>query len=562
MTPNHNFPADFSSQSLSSSDDYVTDLTARHVSPFPDYSENVPINGIADDAISKQLSKSKSRISTIHTNMDEEEDIESTDKKEYSKEKETEITSVQSISQDAKFNRFLNKQKGIYVAIASLSCFLSPMSGLAFLPAVPEIAERFNTTGEIINISAAVYCVFMAILPCIFSPLSDIYGRRISFLGCMVAYCICTVLVAVSVNLAMFFVFRAFTALFATAFFSIGAHIVSDLCVPLERGKSMSWILSGTQLGTAIGGVIGGIIVNYTSWRVIFAFLAAIGFLIFLPGLFFLPETMVQTKHEMLLVEVRKSEPERKFVFVWFNPLRVILALRYPTLFIDGFVVMGMLYNMYSLLTPIRYVMNPRFDLTEPLYSGLFYLAPGFGYFVGTFFGGRWADHVVKKWIKKRGRRLPEDRLRQVVLPLTVVYPISILIYGWSIEKEFGGVAVPVIFMFLSGVSQTSIFPAVNTYCLDSMPELHGDGIASSYFSRFLAAAVGSATCLRSINHIGVGWSCTISALILWVCLGLNFVLIFWGEDMRLNSLVKRKLRSREEVDSILRLKKNEPKYW
>lgn len=541
----------------------VTHSGAQTGTATPDSNEVIAVTGLSEEDFNAEFYKSKSKVSTIRGDIELSIENTNSDSKNNSKQEEVlEVTSVYSISKDEKFNRFTNKQKNIYVAIASLSCFLSPMSGLAFLPAVPEIADRFGTTGEIINVSAAVYCVFMALLPCIFSPLSDIYGRRITFLSCIVAYCICTVIVAVSVNLTMFFIFRAFTALFATAFFSVGAHIVGDICIPQERGKNMSWILSGTQLGTAIGGVIGGIIVNYTSWRVIFWFLAGLGFLIFIPGVFLLPETMVQTKHEVLLLEAKKSEPSKKFVFVWFNPFRVILALRYPTLFIDGFVVMGLLYNMYSLLTPIRYVMNPRFDLTEPLYSGLFYLAPGFGYFVGTFFGGRWADHVVKKWIKKRGRRLPEDRLRQVVIPLTIVYPVSILIYGWSIEKEVGGVAVPVIFMFLSGVSQTSIFPAVNTYCLDSMPELHGDGIASSYFSRFMAAAIGSATCLRSIEHIGVGWSCTISALILWLCLGLNFVSIYWGENIRLQSLVKKKLRSREEVDEIFRLKKSEPRYW
>lgn len=553
---------DYNKLGLASPSYEVTHITETGTST-PDSHEVMGVTGLTEEELNAEFYKSKSRVSTIRTNNDRELAIENGDWKNTAKDEEVlEVTSVYSISKDEKFNRYTNRQKNIYVAIASLSCFLSPMSGLAFLPAVPEIADRFGTTGEIINVSAAVYCVFMALSPCIFSPISDIYGRRYTFLGCIVAYCLCTVLVAVSVNLAMFFIFRAFTALFATAFFSVGAHIVADICIPQERGKNMSWILSGTQLGTAIGGVIGGIIVNYTSWRVIFWFLAGLGFLIFIPGVIFLPETSMQTKHLVLLQEARQTQPDKKFVFVWFNPFRVILALRYPTLFIDGFVVMGLLYNMYSLLTPIRYVMNPRFDLTEPLYSGLFYLAPGFGYFVGTFFGGRWADFVVKKWIKKRGRRSPEDRLRQVVIPLTVVYPVSILIYGWSIEKEVGGVAVPVIFMFLSGVSQTSIFPAVNTYCLDSMPELHGDGIASSYFSRFMAAAVGSATCLRSIEHIGVGWSCTISALILWLCAGLNFVLIFWGEGIRLNSLVKRKLRSREEVDEIFRLKKSEPKYW
>jgi len=122
---------------------------------------------------------------------------------------------------------------------------------------------------------------------------------------------------------------------------------------------------------------------------------------------------------------------------------------------------------MYSLLTPIRYILNPRFNLTSPIQTGLFYIAPGIGYLVGTFVGGRYADHIVKKYIAKRGRRVPEDRLRSCLPFLGIAIPACMLIYGWSIEKEVGGIPLPVIMMFLQGVAQLFCFPSLNAYCLD-----------------------------------------------------------------------------------------------
>lgn len=533
----------------------LTHSTTSEENNHPDpwgYNEQVPINGIADDAVSKQLSRIKSHQLTVRPSGEDEIEKDN---------EEADVESVYSISKDPKFNRYLNARKGVFVAIVSAACFLSPLSGLAFLPAVPEIAKQFDTTGEIINVSAAVYCVCMSISPCIFSPVSDIYGRKPCFLFCTFWYVVCTVLVAVSVNLAMFYVFRALTAIFATAFFSVGAHIIADCYIPSERGQQMSWIVTGAQMGTSLGGLIGGIIVNFTSWRVIFYVLAAVGGVILGLGLVFLPETSIKTKHQILLEEEHKTNPNKKFIFVWFNPLRIIGALKYPTLSLDGFVVIAMVYNMYSLLTPIRYVLNPRFHLEKPLYSGLFYLAPGCGYLIGSFFGGRLADRKVKQWIKKRGRRVPEDRLRQMIMSLTFYYPGAILIYGWTVDKGVGGMPVPIIFMFLSGLAQTIAFPASNTYCVDSVPELHGDGVASSYFSRYLAAAVASATCLRSIEHIGVGWTCTISAFVLFAALACNFVLIIYGENMRMKSLVKYGHRTQEEADKIKELQKDEPKW-
>lgn len=534
----------------SSSEASSLDVLVHH----PAYTESVPLDlpEVANEAVSRQISRIQSRRSAATSDAPVvDSDAASANS----------IAKVYSISEDPKFNRFTLKKKRFYVAVASISCFLSPLSGLAFLPAVPEIASRFNTTGEVINLSAAVYCVFMSLLPCVFSPVSDIYGRRTAFLICSSAYVVCLALLAVSVNLAMFFVFRAFTALFATAFFSIGAHIVGDLFIPTQRGEQMSWVISGAQLGTAFGAVGGGIIVNFTSWRVIFWVLAGIGLTVFLSAFFMLPETLVETKHQIVLQEIRIDHPKRKFVFIPFNPLRVIRALKYPTLFIDGYIVIALVFNMYSLVTPIRYVMDPRFGLHKPIYSGLFYLAPGCGYLVGSLYGGKWADKVVKQWIEIRGRRVPEDRLRQVLIPLGVMYPLSILIYGWCMEKEKGGMAVPIIFMFTSGLAQTFVFPASNTYCVDSMPELAGDAIGLSYFSRYLAAAVASAVCLRSINTIGVGWTCTYSAAMLWLGVGCAVVLIFFGEEWRMKSLVANGLRSQEDWDEIKRLRQAEGRF-
>lgn len=124
---------------------------------------------------------------------------------------------------------------------------------------------------------------------------------------------------------------------------------------------------------------------------------------------------------------------------------------------------------MYSLLTPIRYVLNPRFNLSTPLQGSLFYIAPGCGYLFGTFFGGRYADYIVKKYIRIRGHREAEDRLRSCLWFLGGVIPACMLIYGWSVEKRVGGIALPVVMMFLQGVAQLFCFPSLNTYCLDVM---------------------------------------------------------------------------------------------
>lgn len=521
-----------------------------------EFSEAARIPSIAEEAVIRKLSRIQSRRS-----------IEA-------RRTTTEIsriaTNATTAAEELKYGRFTKGQKHSLVALATSLCFLLPMSSLAFLPAVPRIADDLHTSGEVINISAAVYCVGMAISPCVFSPCSDIYGRKPTFVICLGLFTICTILVAVLQDLAMFYVFRLLLGIFGTAFFTTSAHIVSDIYKPTERGTAMGWVICGTQAGPALGPVIGGIIVTYTSWRVIFWVLAGCGAAIFGLVLVFMPETSVETKMQIVLREIHEENPNKKFVWISYNPFRVIRALRFPNLLLGGFIVMSLTFTMNDLLTPITYVVDPRFNLTTPIYSALFYLPPGFGYLVGSLFGGRWADYVVKKNIKNKGRRIPEDRIKATLIPLGIVYPVTILIYGWSLETKKGGMALPIIVMFIGGISQTFIFPASNAYCVDSLPELGGDAIGSSYFSRYIASAVASATCLTSINKIGIGLTCTISAIILWVAAGCAFCLVLYGERLRILALRRYNIPSKHitsdekktnsENDNRCREDKIEPK--
>jgi hypothetical protein len=202
---------------------------------------------------------------------------------------------------------------------------------------------------------------------------------------------------------------------------------------------------------------------------------------------------------------------------------------------------------MYSLLTPIRYVLNPRFNLTSPIQSGLFYLAPGCGYILGTFFGGRYADYITIKYASKKGTRVPEDRLRSALPFMGITIPVCMLIYGWSIEKRFGGVALPVVMMFLQGVAQLFCFPSLNTYCLDVMQANGAEVIAGNYLIRYLFAALGSATVLPAVEKIGVGWFSTISAGFLLVSSLATGAAVIWGRGWRENIDEKRRARRKAE---------------
>lgn len=184
--------------------------------------------------------------------------------------------------------------------------------------------------------------------------------------------------------------------------------------------------------------------------------------------------------------------------------------------------------------------MNPRFSLETPLQASFFYLAPGGGYILGSLFGGRWADYTVKKWITRRGERVPEDRLRSALPFMALAIPGSMLVYGWSVQTETGGVVVPVIAMFLQGVAQLVALPSLNTYCIDVIPGRSSEVIAGNYMARYFCGAIGSAVVLPATENIGVGWFSTISAGFLVFASGGLYVTILYGQGWRENEAARR----------------------
>ncbi|KAF1835220.1 MFS general substrate transporter [Decorospora gaudefroyi] len=443
----------------------------------------------------------------------------------------TNIQYVVTGDDDIIYNRFSERRKKVIVAVVSFCSFLAPISSTTVLSAVPEVADTFNTDGSIINVSNALYMLFMGISPCFYGPYGNIYGRKWVSLASGVLFTAFSIGTALAPNLSAFFVFRIMTAVQGTPFLIIGSAVIGDIYKPTERATALGWYLSGTLIGPALGPFIGGIIVTFRSWRDIFWLQTALAGAATLLCFFLQPETIHKKRSDELEGLPPKERAHK--MWQWLNPLRILRLYRYPNILLTGLASSSLVWNMYSLLTPIRYVLNPRFNLTSPLQSGLFYIAPGCGYLLGTFAGGRYADRMVRKYIRKRGERVAEDRLRSCVLSLGGVMPACMIIYGWSVEKRVGGIALPVVMMFLQGVAQLFCFPSLNTYCLDVMQGRSAEVVAGNYFMRYMFAAAGSAACLPAVRAIGVGWFSTISAFFLIAGAVATYATALYGKEWR-----------------------------
>lgn len=176
-----------------------------------------------------------------------------------------------------------------------------------------------------------------------------------------------------------------------------------------------------------------------------------------------------------------------------------------------------MSWSQYTLLASPRHILNPRFGLTSPLVSGLFYIAPGVGFILGTLIGGRYSDSIVRKHIALRnGLRLPQDRLLSGRVAFFVLIPAAQLVYGWCLHFGVpaglpGGMTVAVIFAMVQAFGLLFAMASLNAFCAEAIPRKRGDVIASKYMVQYGTSALGSAVAVPMIDRVGMGPATTIS---------------------------------------------------
>ena len=91
---------------------------------------------------------------------------------------------------DAIYDRLSPTRKIGIIAVVSFCSFLAPISSTTILAGIPEVSSTYGTSGSVVNLSNALYMLFMGISPCFWGPLSQVYGRRMVSLNPRVSLCL------------------------------------------------------------------------------------------------------------------------------------------------------------------------------------------------------------------------------------------------------------------------------------------------------------------------------------------------------------------------------------
>jgi MFS family permease len=152
---------------------------------------------------------------------------------------------------------------------------------------------------------------------------------------------------------------------------------------------------------------------------------------------------------------------------------------------------------------------------------------------MGMILYGFVSDRYMKYKRATEGRTKPEHRLLLMVLG-SIALPVGLLIYGWSAARHVYWI-VPIIGTGVVGFSMLLTILPTENYLID-IYEVHGaSAVAAGVIMRALFGAMLPLTGPPMYSALGLGWGNSVLAFVTLVFVPILFLLMRYGERIRLN---------------------------
>jgi DHA1 family bicyclomycin/chloramphenicol resistance-like MFS transporter len=279
----------------------------------------------------------------------------------------------------------LNQSSRIWIAIVlgSLAAF-GPLSIDMYLPALPDLASDLNATTSVTQLSLTACLLGLALGQLIAGPISDVRGRRLPLIVGIAIYAIVSVLCVYSPSIEMFIILRFIQGLAGAAGIVISRASVRDLYSGVELTQFFALLMLVNGAAPILAPIMGAEVLEFTSWRGVFAVLSLMGVLMLLGVIFGMKET--------LPVDRRARGGIR-------NSLKTFRRLIGEATFMGYALTQGfVMAAMFAYISGSSFVLQELFGVSPQIYSLIFGIN-GAGIILAGQIAGRLAGRV-------RGRKL------------------------------------------------------------------------------------------------------------------------------------------------------------
>jgi hypothetical protein len=135
----------------------------------------------------------------------------------------------------------------------ALSFFAVTFGSSVYASGIPEVMQRFHVSQEVATLGIALYVLGFALGPILWAPMSEVYGRRLTFMISYAVYMAFTVASPCAPNIAALLVLRFFAGAFGASAQTNPGGMIADMFSKEERGPVMAIFAASPFLGPAFG---------------------------------------------------------------------------------------------------------------------------------------------------------------------------------------------------------------------------------------------------------------------------------------------------------------------
>ncbi|KAJ5913989.1 MFS general substrate transporter [Penicillium tannophilum] len=403
------------------------------------------------------------------------------------------------------------------------------------------IETKYNVSLEVAILTCSIMVCGFAVGPLLWSPLSEIIGRRPVYIISFALYTIFQIPCALSPNIGGLLACRFLSGVFSSSGLSLAGGTIADIWNIEERGMAIAYFAAAPYCGPVLGPIVAGWI-NVGTGRLDLFFwtnMAFAGVLMILIGL--VPETYAplilkqraaklrkETGNPNIITEQEKTKPSLKDI-IRINLIRPItMIMTEPVL------------DLMCMYVMLIYSMLYAFFFAYPVIFGKLY-----GYndgqiglmFIPILIGAGFAlcvTPILEKDFKRicaQRAPTPEDRLKAAMFGAPFV-PIALFILGATSYKHIIWVG-PASSGLAFGFGMVLCYYGVNAYIIDSYQKYAASALAAKVFLRSGGGAAFPLFTTQMYDRLGLQWA---SWLLAFIGVGMVFIpysFYFFGAQLR-----------------------------
>ncbi|KAI0123370.1 major facilitator superfamily domain-containing protein [Xylariales sp. AK1849] len=420
------------------------------------------------------------------------------------------------------------------VAFATLAVtFISS----AYSGAVPGINAEFGISEDVSILGVSVFVLGFALGPLLWAPLSEQFGRRLTFFGTYLALTAFNVGCIAANNFTTLVILRFFAGVFGSSCLTNAGATIADMFDASERGMMLAIFVAAPLLGPSFGEAAG--------WRWVHGLFAIFTGTLWILIALFVPETYAPTLLSSRAAKLSKMTGKvyvarahlgdkkklsqqykvvlsRPWILLFREPIVLLISICMATIY-------GTLYMLFPLLPAIFEISHGWSAQT----SELSFLGVAVGMSLGVFHSIYNNKYYVRIIAEHHGFPPPEIRLR-IAVPASVTFPVGLFLFAWTNGSEVHWI-VPIIGTVIFSYGLVVLFLSFTNYLIDTYVVFAASVFAGNTLLRSIFAAVFPLFTTPMLHNLGIHWASSVPAFLALVCMPFPLFFYVYGRRIRSN---------------------------